>query len=210
MKGPIEKIIYVPCIIPKDLQIPDYLATVDINPESPTFCQVLHRLPMLHVGDELHRSGWNSCSSCFGNPGYKRDKLILPCLISDRVYIVDTGTDPLAPTIHRTIEPEEIHELKLGAPHTPHCLASGEIMISCMGDENENAKGSYMLIDGKTFKLKGTWQDEKYATGFGYDFWYQPRRNVILSSVFVAPKAFRKGFDPDHVKQGKMTTLEFQ
>ena len=29
----------------------------------------------------------------------------------------------------------------LGAPHTTHCLANGHVMISCMGDPKENAKG---------------------------------------------------------------------
>ena len=59
--------------------------------------QVLHRLPMLHVGDEIHHSGWNACSSCFGDTSKKRNHLILPALGSDRVYSIDVATDPLAP-----------------------------------------------------------------------------------------------------------------
>lgn len=27
--------------------------------------QVIHRLPMLHANDEIHHTGWNSCSSCY-------------------------------------------------------------------------------------------------------------------------------------------------
>uniref|UniRef100_A0A804QGB4 Transmembrane 9 superfamily member n=1 Tax=Zea mays TaxID=4577 RepID=A0A804QGB4_MAIZE len=42
----------------------DYLATMDLDPDSPTYSQVIHRLPVTHIGDELHHSGWNSCSSC--------------------------------------------------------------------------------------------------------------------------------------------------
>ena len=53
------------------------------------------------IGDELHHSGWNVCSSCHGDESKKRDKLILPCLGSDRVYAVDTGTDPRAPRLHK-------------------------------------------------------------------------------------------------------------
>ena len=29
----------------------------------------------------------------------------------------------------------------LSAPHTSHCLASGDMMISCMGDEKGDGKG---------------------------------------------------------------------
>jgi hypothetical protein len=53
------------------------------------------------VGDELHHSGWNVCSSCYGDPCKTRDKLVLPCLGSDRIYIVDTGTDPKSPRLHK-------------------------------------------------------------------------------------------------------------
>eukprot|EP00267_Zea_mays_P043419 XP_020395504.1 aspartic proteinase oryzasin-1 [Zea mays] len=37
---------------------------MDLDPDSPTYSQVIHRLPVTHIGDELHHSGWNSCSSC--------------------------------------------------------------------------------------------------------------------------------------------------
>jgi selenium-binding protein 1 len=60
---------------------PDYLATVDLDPASPTYSQVIHRLPVNHIGDELHHSGWNSCSSCHGDPSVKRRFLILPSLL---------------------------------------------------------------------------------------------------------------------------------
>jgi len=60
---------------------PDYLATVDLDPNSPTYSQVIHRLPVTHIGDELHHSGWNSCSSCHGDPSAERRFLILPSLL---------------------------------------------------------------------------------------------------------------------------------
>jgi selenium-binding protein 1 len=63
--------------------------------------QVIHRLKMPAVGDELHHSGWNVCSSCHGDPSKTRDKLVLPSLGSDRIYIVDTGADPKSPRLHK-------------------------------------------------------------------------------------------------------------
>ena len=61
-----------------------------------------------------------------------------------------------------------------------------------------------MLIDGKDFKLKEKWEKGKSAP-FGYDFWYQPRHNVMISSEWGAPSVFKKGFDGEHVKQGQST-----
>jgi len=39
MKGPREQILYIPCI-QVDKTKPDYLATVDVDPDSKDFCQV--------------------------------------------------------------------------------------------------------------------------------------------------------------------------
>lgn len=40
MKGPREKIMYVVCISADDNK-PDVLSTVDVDPASPTYCQVV-------------------------------------------------------------------------------------------------------------------------------------------------------------------------
>lgn len=60
---------------------------------------------MPNVKDELHHSGWNTCSSCFGDSTKSRTKLMLPCLISSRIYVVDVGTEPRAPKLHKARPP---------------------------------------------------------------------------------------------------------
>jgi selenium-binding protein 1 len=37
---------------------------------------------------------------------------------------------------------------------------------------------------------------------FNYDFWYQPRHNVMVSSEWAAPKTFYPGFDLNDVASG--------
>ncbi|XP_067118243.1 methanethiol oxidase isoform X2 [Centruroides vittatus] len=199
MKGPKEKIIYVTCIHPNKKA--DYLATVDVDPNSPTYSQIIHRLETIHIGDELHHSGWNACSSCHDKPKMKRSHLVLPCLNSDRIYIIDVDSNPLKPKIHKIIEPDELHQYDASAPHTSHCLQCNEIMISCMGDAEANAKGTFIILDNE-FNVKGTWQNRNNSVEFGYDFWYQPRHNVMVSSSWGSPSAFRKGFHLDDVKNG--------
>ena len=61
--------------------------------------QVIHRLPMSNIGDELHHSGWNACSSCHDDPKRSRNRLILPSLGSNRIYMVDTETSPRSPRL---------------------------------------------------------------------------------------------------------------
>ncbi|NXP65043.1 SBP1 oxidase, partial [Chloropsis cyanopogon] len=207
--GPRERLLYLPCIYRgTGTGRPDFLATVDVDPESPRYCQVIHRLPMPHVGDELHHSGWNACSSCHGDPTKSRRFLILPSLISSRIYVVDVATDPRAPRLHKVVEAEELARKGNAAfPHTSHCLGSGEILISCLGDPEGNGKGTFILLDGETFEVKGNWEKGGKIPNLGYDFWYQPRHNVLLSTEWGVPKILAQGFDPRDVEKGEWEIL---
>ena len=90
-KSPPEQLGYVLGLYAgTDIKKPDYLATIDLNPASPTYSQVIHRLPMPNVGDELHHFGWNACASCHGQRS--RRYLIVPGIVSGRIHIVDTAT----------------------------------------------------------------------------------------------------------------------
>ena len=61
--------------------------------------KVIHRMHLPYIGDEVHHTGWNACSSCFDNPNRNRNRLIMPGLLSSRIYAVDVATDPKAPRI---------------------------------------------------------------------------------------------------------------
>ncbi|TRY68900.1 hypothetical protein TCAL_06835 [Tigriopus californicus] len=198
--GAVEKIVYIPCIVP-DGSRSDYLVTVDVDPNSPNYSKVIHRLMMPNQGDELHHSGWNACSSCHDDPKRSRKYLILPSLNTNRIYVVDVLSDPLAPKIFKAVEPESLLARQCSAPHTTHCLADGNIMISTMGNGVEGeAKGDFILLDGQTFEVADTYTVGEDRAAFGYDFWYQPYHNVMISTEYGAPKFFMKGFDPAHVQ----------
>lgn len=88
--GPREKLLYVVTVQPNvEDENGDYLSTVDVDPQSKTFCQVIHRAYAGRKGQEFHHFGWNTCSSCHSAETScgtgKRDKLVLPCLKSDAV-----------------------------------------------------------------------------------------------------------------------------
>src|SRR5262245_56899846 len=179
---------------------PDYLATVDLDPASKTYSQVVHRLPMPNAGDELHHFGWNACASCHGHRA--RRYLVIPGLVSGRIHIVDTAI-PAQPRMHKVIEPDEIvHKTKLTSPHTVHCLADGQIMITMLGDDKLRGPGGFLLLN-EEFEVAGRWEADTRGMNFNYDFWYQPRQNVMVSSEWAAPSTTRPGFKLDDVKAGK-------
>lgn len=203
MKAPREKLAYVPAIYTgTKTSKPDYLATIDVDPASPAYGKVVHRTPMPNVGDELHHFGWNACSSCHGDPEKMRRYLIVPGLKSGNIHVLDAA-DPKAPKLHAVVSGEQIaREVNLSTPHTVHCLPDGRIMISMLGDAQGEGPGGFLLLDQK-FQIAGRWGAPSAAMKFNYDFWYQPRHNVMVSSEWGAPNTVSKGFDPADVKAGK-------
>ena len=164
IEAPREKLLYTIAIYTgTGIQKPDYLATVDVDPESPTYSQVIHRLEMPGIGDELHHMGWNACSSCHDDSSMSRKYLILPGVRSNNLHIVDTATDPRAPRLHKVIEGAEIKaKADLSGPHTVHCLGS-EIIISFLGNAKGEAPGGYLQLD-KRFQYR--WSLGKLDGGY--------------------------------------------
>jgi len=203
MKAPPEKLLYTVALYTgTGIQEPDYLATIDADPKSPTYAQVIHRLEMPGIGDELHHIGWNACSSCHHDPTKERRYLIVPGVRSSNLHIVDCLTDPRAPRIHKVIEGAEIKEkTDLSAPHTVHCLGS-DIIISMLGDAKGEAPGGFLHVN-EDFEIVGRWENDIEGMNFNYDFWYQPRHNVMVSSEWAAPNTFMPGFDLEDVGKRK-------
>lgn len=179
---------------------PDYMATVDVDPSSPTYSQVVGRFSMPQIGDELHHYGWNACSSCHGER--HRRYLVVPGLSSGNVYIID-AVDPVKLKLHKTITAAEIaQKTDLSVPHTVHCRDDGVMMISMLGDTKGNAPGGFLEIDDR-FNVVGRWEKSLKGMSYNYDFWYQPRHNVMVSSEWAAPNTVRKGFHLEDVAAGK-------
>jgi len=200
---PPEDYVYVACLYEgTGIQEPDFIAVVDVNPESDTYSQIVHRTPMPNVGDELHHFGWNVCSSAC-HSGLSRDTLVVPGMRSSRIHILDVS-DPAKPVVAKVIEPEEIKE-KTGysAPHTVHCMPGDIVTISMLGDVDGNLPGGFAVLDAKDFSVLGRWDKEKNGQEFMYDFWYSPRHNTLLSSEWGAPNTFLDGFNPADVAEGK-------
>ena len=203
MQSPAERVAYVPAIYAgTDVNKPDYLATIDVDRASKTYGKVISRLEMPNVGDELHHFGWNACSSCHGEVGKSRRYIVLPGIASGRIHIVDTENER-APKLHKVIEADEIaKKTNLSAPHTIHCLADGHIMVSMLGDAKGDGPGGFLLLD-QDFNVAGRWEKDLSGMKFNYDFWYQPRHNVMVSSEWGAPNTVSQGFQLEDVQKGK-------
>ncbi len=196
-----EKLAYVVGLhVGTDAEAPDFLSVVDVDPGSDSYLQIVDRVEMPNVGDELHHFGWNACSSSCHIEELERRYLVVPGFRSSRIHVIDTE-NRRHPEIVKVIEPEEVYEYDLSAPHTVHCLGGGRIVISMLGNAEGEAPGGFLELD-EEFEVVGRW-DPPGEIDLNYDFWYQPRHNVMISSEWAAPETFYPGFDMADVEAGK-------
>jgi methanethiol oxidase len=203
LRQPPEQLAYVACLYEgTGIERPDFLAVVDVNPQSDTYSQIVHRTDMPEVGDELHHFGWNVCSSAC-HTSLRRDTLIVPGMRSSRIHIVDIS-EPRKPQVAKVIEGDELKR-KTGytAPHTVHCMPGDIVTVSMVGDANGDLPGGFAVLDSKDFSVIGRWEQERDGQEFMYDFWYQPRQNALVSSEWAAPNTYNHGFDPADVPAGR-------
>jgi selenium-binding protein 1 len=196
MQAPPEEFLYVALLRP-GAERADSIAVVDAEDG-----RVVHETALTSADDELHHFGWNRCSSACHGPD--RSHLIVPGFRSSRVYVLNVADDPRRPTIEKVVEPEElIAATGLSRPHTVHCMPGENVVISMLGDADGNAAGGFAVLDARTFEVKGRWDDGANGARLNYDFWYQPRKNVLASSEFGEPNAYESGFDLDDVGAGR-------
>jgi len=182
-----------------DVDAPDFVAVVDVDPESGTYGEITDRIDLPNMGDELHHFGWNACSSSCHMGGLERRYLVVPGNRSSRIHVVDTK-DRDHPELASVIEPEEVHEHDLSAPHTVHCIGGGTVVISMLGDADGDLPGGFLELDDD-LNVQGRWEPPG-EIDFNYDYWYQPRHNAMVSSEWAAPKTYQPGFDMDDVEAG--------
>ena len=203
LEAPPEELVYVACLhVGTGVDKPDFLAVVDVNPDSDEYGRIVHETPMPNTGDELHHYGWNRCSSACHGPD--RSHLIVPGFGSSRIHVMNVTDDPRQPRIEKVIEPEElIRETGYTRPHTVHCMPGDNVVVSMLGDADGGGAGGFAVLDAKTFDLKGRWEDGGETPPLNYDFWYQPRKDTLISSEFGEPNAYEPGFDIDDVGAGR-------
>lgn len=201
MKAPPERYGYVASLNYGRDDRADALCVVDLNPQSPTYNQIINTLELPYTGDELHHFGWNACSSALcpyaPHPHLERRYLIVPGMRSSRIYIIDTQPDPVRPHIVKVIEPEEVMAKSgYSRPHTVHC-GPDAIYISALGSADGNGgPGGIFLLDHFTFDVIGPWELHRGSQELAYDFWWHIADDVMISSEWAKPQQFESGLVP--------------
>ena len=163
----------------------DKLVTIDTNPDSSTYAQVVS---VLSVGsrNEAHHSGLSD----------DRHHLWAGGLDNSSIFIFDIHSDPRKPKLHKKITNFVEATGGLVGPHTFYALP-GRMMISALSNNADHGgrtglaeytnAGDYVATywlptDGD---LQGAAKTGKLADGYGYDVRVHARTNTMLTSSFT-------------------------
>jgi selenium-binding protein 1 len=186
---------------------PDALSVLDLDTGSSTYGQLVGRLDMPNVGDELHHFGWNACSSALcpwaAHPHVERRYLLVPGLRSSRIHVVDVKSDRHQPQLVKVIETEEIaRKAGYSRPHTIHCGPDG-IYVSALGNPEGDGPGGVFLLDHDDFSVKGAWEADRGPQELAYDFWWHLTHGTMITSEWGTPNMVEAGLNPELLLGGQ-------
>jgi len=204
-EAPAETLAYMVTYDPTGRQ-PDALLTIDVNAGSPHHREVVGRLDMPNLGDELHHFGWNVCSSALcpyaPHPHTERRYLLMPGIRSSRIYIADTQPKPRSPRIVKTIEAQEIaRRTGYSRPHTVHCGPDG-VYVSALGSPEGDGPGGIFVLDHDTFSVKGRFELDRGPQYLGYDMWWHLGYDTAISSEWGTPNMVENGLNGEILLAG--------
>jgi selenium-binding protein 1 len=206
MSAPPEKLAYV-AVLDVTGERPDALAVLDVNPASTSYGQIVGRVDLPNIGDEVHHFGWNACSAALcptaPHPHVERRYLLVPGLRSSRIHVIDTKPDPRQPRLTKVIEPQELAaRAGYSRPHTFHC-GPDAIYASALGAPDGDGPGGIFLLDHETFEVKGAWEAERGPQYLAYDFWWHLGHDTLITSEWGTPKMVENGVVPELLLGGK-------
>ena len=163
----------------------DKLVTVDVNPSSPSYGQVVSSTS---VGgrNEAHHSGFTD----------DRRYLWASGLDTSKIFIFDVHTNPAAPTLYKTIDDFVSKSGGVVGPHTSYALPGRMLVTGLSNNQDHGGRtgmveytnaGEYITTHWMPTDddLGGAVKSGNFADGYGYDVRVLPRRNLMLTSSFT-------------------------
>jgi selenium-binding protein 1 len=174
-----EKYLYVFCV-DADAKDHDFLAVIDVRPESKTYGTVLGQLDLGSSGNETHHFGFTD----------DRTHIWGCSLFSSRVFIINVADDPAKPRLVKVLE-DVPGQTGLAGPHSPYALP-GRMLLSFL-----SAKGGGLPAGLAEFTNDGehvrTFPMPKDAP-YGYDVAVKPELNRMVTSSFTPLRNYKKPF----------------
>ena len=186
-----ERFLYVSTIAQSDSD-PDFVAVIGADPDEPDFGQIVNRVDMPNVGDELHHFGYSA----------DQHRLIVPGLFSSRIHIFDIDSDGSTMTLS-VVNEDLVADSGYAVPHGVMAM-HGMVLAPMIGAANEQTQpGGIVQIDDHTGEFVDYFgpapergADESGPT-YMYDFAMTPDGERAISTTFGSPALCAAGHRPD-------------
>jgi selenium-binding protein 1 len=172
-----EKYLYVFCV-DADAQDNDFAVVIDVNPDSPSYGTIIHKVDLGTKENEPHHWGYTD----------DRTRIWAGGLLSNRIWLLDLASDPAKPRVEKVLE--NVGELSgLSGPHSYYALP-GRMLIAFLGSSTGGLPAGLAEFtnDGKFIR-----RIENPSTApYGYDVAIKPALNRMVTSSFTPVRNYRK------------------
>ena len=172
-----EKYLYVLCV-DADEKDDDFVAVIDVGPDSAAFGKVTFTLDLGSKGNETHHWGYTD----------DRTRIWAGGLKTSRIWLIDVATDPARPRVEKVLD-DVPKTTGLSGPHTYYALP-GRMLLSFLGaaDGGVPAGLAEFTNDGKFIRRIDNPSDAPY----GYDVAVKPDLNRMVTSSFTPMRNYGK------------------
>lgn len=189
--GTQEQYLYV-ATIAQSASDPDFVAVVGANPLRPDFGQIVSRLDMPNIGDELHHFGYS----------FDQERLIVPGLFSNRMHVVDVLGNGRRLRV-RTVSEDLATTSGYVVPHSVIASSPGEVLVTMIGAATgTTVPGGIATVDDRTGAFlrhfgPGPIRDAgEPGPTYMYDFDALHEANRGISTTFGPPALCGPGINP--------------
>jgi selenium-binding protein 1 len=174
-----EKWLYVFCV-DADAKDNDFLAVIDVQPESANYGRLTYRLDLGSAGNETHHFGFTD----------DRTHIWGCSLFSSRIFIIDVATDPAKPKLVKVLD-DVPHTCGFTGPHSPYAIP-GRMLISFLGGKDGGLPtGLAEFTNAGEFVRR---IELPADAPYGYDVAIKPDLNRMATSSFTPPNNYKKPF----------------
>jgi selenium-binding protein 1 len=174
-----EKFLYVYCV-DADAKDHDFLAVIDVQPESKDYGQITYQLDLGSAGNETHHFGFTD----------DRTHIWGCSLFSSRIFLINVADDPAHPRLVKVLE-DVPGQAGLTGPHSPYALP-GRMLLSFLGGKDGGLPAGLAEFtnEGKFIRTIPMPKDAPNC----YDVAIKPDLNRMATSSFTPPRNYKKPF----------------
>lgn len=186
-----ERYLYVATIAQSESD-PDFVAVVGADPRRDDFGEIVNRIDMPNVGDELHHFGYSA----------NQRRLIVPGLFSNRIHVFDIERDLKSMNL-RAVNDQLAQNSGYITPHSVIAERPGRVLVTMIGAAtNSTTPGGIIEVNDGTGTFENYFgpgpdrDSEDLGPEYMYHFEELPEANRGISTTFGPPALCGPGIDP--------------